>query len=57
VTFDKTVRAGYTEPGETKHVSFEVRLYGLESVEVKVRVLSTRGGLLEKTIELGQVSE
>ncbi len=52
-TFDKTIRTGYTEPGETKEVSFDVRTYGLESVEGKIKILSTRGGLLEKAIMLG----
>ncbi len=51
-TYDKTVRAGYTEPGETKKASFEVRTYSQKSVEGKIKVLSTRGGLIEKSIKL-----
>jgi hypothetical protein len=53
-TFDKTIRTGYTQPGETKEVVFEVRAYGLEYTEGKIKVLSTRGGLLEKSIVLGK---
>jgi len=51
-TRDKTVRAGWTEPGETKSVTFRVRRYGNAKVKGKVRVLSTRGGVLEKEIEI-----
>ena len=51
-TFDKTIYAGYTEPDETKEVTFKVVSYVREDIEGKVRVLSTRGGLIEKSILL-----
>ena len=51
-TYDKTIRAGHTEPGKTKRVSFKVRTYGQKSVEGKVKVLSTRGGLIEESFKL-----
>jgi hypothetical protein len=52
VTTDKTHYARWTEPGETKTVTFRVRTYGGEPVPAKVRVLSTRGGVLEREIRL-----
>jgi hypothetical protein len=52
LTFDKTVRTGYTEPGETKKISFKVAAYIPEEIEGKIKVLSTRGGLIEKSILL-----
>ncbi len=42
--FDKTVYAGWTQPGETKTVQFTVCVYGTEPVEGELHVLSTRGG-------------
>ena len=50
---DKVLRAGWTEPGEQKSVSFEVRTYGVSGVEGTVKVLSTRGGLVEVPLALG----
>lgn len=50
---DKTIYAGWTEPGETKRVTFQVRTYGVPGARGKVAVLSTRGGRLEKEIVLG----
>lgn len=52
-TRDKTRYTGWTEPGETKRTTFRVRVRGGEAVPVTVRVLSTRGGLLEREIKLG----
>lgn len=43
-TYDKTIRAGWTQPGEAKEVRFEVRTYGGEPVEGMVHLKSTRGG-------------
>jgi hypothetical protein len=50
---DRTVRAGWTEPGETKEVTFTVRTYGAGPVEGTVNVLSTRGGHLRAPLRLG----
>jgi len=54
-TYDKTIRAGYTEPGETKETEFEVRVLGKDGG--KVKVLSTRGGYLEALITLGKIKK
>ena len=51
-TYDKTIYAGYTDAGASGSATFQVRVYGGEAVEGKVKVLSTRGGLLEKEIRL-----
>jgi hypothetical protein len=49
---DKTIFAGYTEPREVKEALFELQVKSSEPVEVKIRLLSTRGGYVEKTITL-----
>ena len=51
---NKTIAAGWTEPGEQKAVTFEVRTYGVSSVEGTVHVLSTRGGLVKVPLVLGE---
>jgi hypothetical protein len=48
---DKTLRAGHTAPGESKEVTFQVR--ASRPVDGTVRVLSTRGGVLEAPFRLG----
>ena len=55
--FDKTVYTAYTEPGESKEVSFIVELKDLDGVKGKLKVLSTRGGYIEQEIVLGKVEE
>ncbi len=52
-THDKTIRAGYTRPGDSRTVTFRVRVLKDKSVEGKVKVLSTRGGYLEATVKMG----
>jgi hypothetical protein len=54
---DKVIRAGWTEPGERKSVTFEVRTYGTPGVEGTVHVLSTRGGLVKVPLTLGRPEE
>jgi hypothetical protein len=54
---DKVIRAGWTEPGERKSVSFEVRTRGTPGVEGTVHVLSTRGGLVKVPLTLGRPEE
>lgn len=51
---DKTMRTGWTEPGEAKEVTFEVRTYGAAPVEGTVHLLSTRGGHLRAPLRLGR---
>lgn len=50
---DKTVRAGWTEPGERKEAVFEVRVRGSDPVEGTVHVRSTRGGHLRAPLRIG----
>lgn len=52
-TFDKTIKAGYTDAGETKTASFEVKLNGVSGAEGTLKLLSTRGGYSETTVVLG----
>jgi hypothetical protein len=51
---DKVISSGWTEPGEHKSVTFEVRTYGIPGVEGTVHVMSTRGGLVKVPLVLGQ---
>jgi hypothetical protein len=51
--YDKTIRAGYTDAGESQEVVFEVELNGIEGARGTVKILSTRGGYIEEEIELG----
>jgi hypothetical protein len=51
---NKVIAAGWTEPGEQKSVTFEVRTYGIPGVEGTVHVMSTRGGLVKVPVVLGQ---
>ncbi|HEX6250475.1 MAG TPA: M14 family metallopeptidase [Gemmatimonadaceae bacterium] len=51
---DKDVYLGWTEPGESKHATLTVRVYGSAPVRGKVRVLSTRGGTVEREIDFGR---
>lgn len=53
--YDKTIYLGYTNPGESKEASFEVKLNGIDSAKGKMKVLSTRGGLIEEEFVLGKV--
>jgi hypothetical protein len=56
-TYEKTIEAGWTGPGERKTVTFEVRTYDVPGVNGEVRVLSTRGGLVEVPLVLGRPRE
>ena len=49
-THDKTIFAGYAEPGQTKSAIFRVKVNKKESVKGKLKLLSTRGGYIEKEI-------
>ncbi|MDR9418277.1 M14 family metallopeptidase [Gracilimonas sp.] len=55
--YDKTIRAGYTDAGESQEVYFEVELNGIEGARGTVKILSTRGGYIEEEIELGSPPE
>ena len=50
---DKVIAAGWTQPGETKSATFEVRTYGLPGAEGTVHVMSTRGGVVTLPLTLG----
>jgi hypothetical protein len=45
---------GWTEPGETKTTTFQVRTYGVPGARATVHVLSTRGGVVQQEVVLGQ---
>jgi hypothetical protein len=49
-----TAFTGWTEPGETKTTTFHVRTYGVAGVRATAHVLSTRGGVLEREVVIGQ---
>lgn len=53
-TFDKTIYAGYTDAGETKEAIFKVKVNQNEPVKAKLKLLSTRGGYVEREITLGK---
>jgi len=53
-TFDKTAYLGYTQPGEQKTASITVKLNGINGAKGKLKLLSTRGGYIEKEITLGK---
>ncbi|WP_018128492.1 M14 family metallopeptidase [Balneola vulgaris] len=55
--YDKTIYAGYTDAGETKKAKFEVELNGVDGAKAKLKILSTRGGYIEKEIVLGKVED
>jgi len=50
--YDKTIRSGYTEPGQSQSVRFKVRVNGTDPVEGKAKLLSTRGGYIEVPFKL-----
>jgi len=54
---DKSIAAGWTNAGEKKTVTFEVRTRGVPGVAGTVRVLSTRGGMVEAPLTLGTPPE
>jgi hypothetical protein len=51
-TRDKTIRAGWTQPGETKEVIFRLRTFGSEPVEGTVNLRSTRGGHVQLPLRI-----
>lgn len=51
---DKTLYMDRTLPGETKEAQFEVKFNKLNGAKAKVKVLSTRGGYIEKEITIGE---
>ena len=50
--YEKTIYAGYTEVGETKEAIFKVKVNQKEPVKGKLKLLSTRGGYIEREITL-----
>ena len=51
--YDKTIYMDRTLADETKTAIFLVELNGIEEVDGKVRILSTRGGFIEEDIKIG----
>ncbi len=52
-TFDKTIKAGYTDAGETKSATFVVELNGVSGAEGTLKLISTRGGYIERPVTVG----
>jgi len=52
-TKNKTISAGYTGVREKKEVTFRVKLSQPGAVKMKVKLVSTRGGVQEKEITVG----
>ena len=50
--YDKTIYAGYTGKGETKKVTFRIEVNVEEKVIGKIKLSSTRGGLISQEITL-----
>lgn len=51
---DKTIYAGYTGVREKKEATFKVKLNNVQGpVKVKVKLVSTRGGVQEKEVTIG----
>jgi len=48
-----SVTSDFTDPGETASATFQVQVRGSATVEGTVRVLSTRGGVLEQSVRVG----
>jgi hypothetical protein len=49
----RTIRAGWTEPGQAGSVKFRVRTYGVqEPITATLRLDSTRGGVLRGQVEI-----
>jgi hypothetical protein len=44
------VWSGWTEPGQTKTVTYRVRTYGSAPVTANLRLDSTRGGVLRREV-------
>jgi hypothetical protein len=47
------VWAGHTDPGQTKTVTYRVRVYGDQPVTATLRLDSTRGGVLSREVVIG----
>jgi hypothetical protein len=47
------VWSGWTEGGQTKTVTYRVTTYGTEPVTAELRLDSTRGGVLRRSIQIG----
>jgi hypothetical protein len=49
---DKSIEMGWLEEGESKTATWKVRLNGIDSVKAEISVLSTRGGVDRRQVEL-----
>jgi hypothetical protein len=49
-THEKNIFTGYIEPGQTKTALFKVKINSKETIKCKLKILSTRGGYVEKEI-------
>ncbi len=51
-TRDKSIEMGWLNEGERKTATWKVRLNGIDSAKVTVSILSTRGGVNRRDVEL-----
>ncbi|RKQ43195.1 zinc carboxypeptidase [Roseivirga pacifica] len=51
---DKTIYLDRTLPGETKTATFEVKFKDIKGAKATVKILSTRGGYIQKEITIGE---
>jgi hypothetical protein len=49
---DKSIEMGWLEEGERKTATWKIRLNGIDSVKAEISVLSTRGGVDRREVEL-----
>lgn len=47
------VYSGWTDGGETKTVTYRIQVYGNQPVSGELRLDSTRGGVLRRTVQIG----
>lgn len=55
--FDKTQFMDRTLPGQTQVATFEIKLNKIDGAKATVKILSTRGGYIEKEVVIGKPKE
>jgi len=48
-----SIVSDFLDPGESASATFEVQVRGTATVQGTVRILSTRGGVLEQSVTVG----
>ena len=49
---DKSIEMGWLQEGERKTATWKIRLDGIDSAEAEISVLSTRGGVARRKVEI-----